>query len=163
NVAVLLGRQALPLVHQAFQGGNDLRTRVGGLDDVVDVAERRGDVGIGELLVVLGDQAGPFGGRFFRLVGFLLVQDVDGTLGAHDGQLGTGPRHVVVGADVLGAHDVVRAAVGLARDHGDLGHGGFAVRVEQLGAVLDDAAPFLLRAGEKSGHILEGDERNIEG
>ena len=28
--------------------------------------------------------------------------------------------------------------------------------------MLDDAVPFLLRAGQKSGHVFQGDQRNIE-
>jgi hypothetical protein len=49
------------------------------------------------------------------------------------------------------AHDVVRAAVGLARDDGELGHRGLAVGVEQLGAVADDAAVLLRVPGRKPG------------
>src|SRR5690606_41907350 len=43
-----------------------------------------------------------------------------------------------------------------------LGHGRFAVCVEQLGAVDDDAAPLLIGAWEEAGHVLERDERDVE-
>ena len=43
--------------------------------------------------------------------------DSDGTLGAHDSNLGRRPRIVAVAAEVLGAHHIVRTAVRLARDH----------------------------------------------
>ena len=35
-------------------------------------------------------------------------------------------------------------------------------RKQQLGAVADDAAVLLLRAGQKAGHVFEGDQRNVE-
>ena len=73
-----------------------------------------------------------------------------------------GIGEVGVAADVLGGHDAVRAAIGLARDHGQLGHGGFAERVEQLGPVLDDATELLGGPGQKAGHVLERDERDVE-
>src|SRR5256885_6569221 len=47
-------------------------------------------------------------------------------------------RSIEVGEHVLGVHDVVGAAVGLARHDGQLGHRGLGERVEQLGAVADD-------------------------
>src|SRR5262249_30310557 len=40
--------------------------------------------------------------------------------------------------------------------------GGFGEGIEQLRAVLNDAAELLLRAGQKTGHVLEGDQGNIE-
>ncbi len=63
---------------------------------------------------------------------------------------------------MFAAHDVIGAAVGLAGDDGDLGHGGFAVGVEQLGAVGDDAAVFLGHAGQKAGHVYKGDDGDVE-
>src|SRR5215210_1298860 len=68
-----------------------------------------------------------------------------------------------VGPQVLGAHDVVGAAVGLAGDHRDLGDGGLGVGVDQLGAAPDDALPLLGGPGEEAGHVDEGEHREIEG
>src|SRR5262249_56498148 len=51
---------------------------------------------------------------------------------------------------------------GLARDHRDIGDRSFRERVQQLGALANDAAVFLLRAGKESGDVLEGDERDVE-
>ena len=73
------------------------------------------------------------------------MQDVDRALGAHDGDLGGRPGQVEVGAQVLGAHDVVRAAERLAGDDGDQRDGGLGVRVDQLGAAADDAVVLLVR------------------
>ena len=61
-----------------------------------------------------------------------------------------------------GAHDVVGAAVGLARDDRQLGHRGFAIGIEQFRAVLDDAAMFLRDSRQEPGHVLERHERDIE-
>ena len=91
------------------------------------------------------------------------VDDVDRTLGPHDGDLGGGPCEIEVGAQVLRAHHAVGAAVGFARDDRELRHGGLGEGVEQLGAVADDAAVLLLDAGHEAGDILEGDERDVEG
>ncbi len=63
---------------------------------------------------------------------------------------------------MLRAHDVVGAAVRLARDHGELGHGRLAVGVEQLRPVLDDAAVLLRDARQEARHVLEGDQRDVE-
>ena len=63
---------------------------------------------------------------------------------------------------MLGGHHVIRAAVGLAGDDGDLGHGALGIGVEQLGAVLDDAAVFLRSAGHEAGHVHKGDDRDVE-
>ena len=84
----------------------------------------------------------------------------------------SGPHHrdlrgrvgeVDVGADVLAAHDDVGAAVGLARDDGDPRHRRLAEGVEQLGAVLDDAAVLLVDAGQEARDVDEGDEGDVEG
>ena len=82
--------------------------------------------------------------------------------GPHHGDLGGRPRDVEVRADVLRAHDVVGAAVGLARDDGELGHGRLAVGIEELRAVADDAAALLRRPGQEAGHVDERDERDVE-
>ena len=80
-----------------------------------------------------------------------------------DGDLRARPGEVDVGAEVLGAHDVVGAAVGLAGDHGDLRDRRLGVGVDQLGAAPDDALPLLRRAGQEAGHVDEGEHREVEG
>ena len=57
---------------------------------------------------------------------------------------------------------VVCPAVGLACHHGNLGDRRLAVRVDDLGTVLDDTAVLLVDARQKPGHIDEGDQGNIE-
>ena len=64
---------------------------------------------------------------------------------------------------VVGLKKDKEASWYLSGDDGDLGDGGLGVGVQKLGSVPDDAAVLLERAGKKSGHVLEGDDRNVEG
>src|SRR5699024_12599088 len=61
-----------------------------------------------------------------------------------------------VGTEVLGSHDVVGTAEGLAGDHGDQRNGRLGVCVQELGATADDAVPFLVGSGEWDGIIRRG-------
>src|SRR5690606_40796218 len=63
---------------------------------------------------------------------------------------------------VFGAHHVVGATVRLARYHGELGDSGFAVCIEKLCTMLDDPSVLLSYAGQKSGNVFQGHDRNVE-
>jgi hypothetical protein len=146
DVAVLAARGRHLLVHGHVQRADQRSARLSRLDHVVDVAALCRVVRIGKLLaVVLDELLGALLG-ILRLGDVALEDDADCTLGAHHGDLRGGPGHVVVSANVLRAHDVVRSAVRLAGDDGELGYGRLAVGVEQLGAVPDDAAILLIGA-----------------
>ena len=121
------------------------RPRLGRLDDVVDVAARRGDVRVRELRLVRRDQPRLFRDRIGGGRDRVLEDDVDRALRAHHRDLRRRPGEVHVAADVLAAHDVVRAAVCLAGDDRQLRDRRLAVGVQQLRAVLDDPAVFLAR------------------
>ena len=56
-----------------------------------------------------------------------------------------------VAAQVLGRHDVIGAAERLASDDRDLGNRRLGIGEQQLRAVLDEAAIFLRRTGQKPG------------
>src|SRR5579884_661777 len=162
DIPMLLRRIRIPLVFEHFQAVNQLDAGVAGFDHLVDVAACGGDVGIVELLGVFGDQffAPLVGvGRAFDLV---FEEDVDRALSTHDGDFGGGPGVVEVAAHVFAVHDVVSAAVGFARNHRDLGNGGFAIGIEQLRAMPDDAAVFLAHSRKEARHIDEGDDGNVE-
>mmetsp|Transcript_53429 Transcript_53429/g.78040 ORF Transcript_53429/g.78040 Transcript_53429/m.78040 type:complete len:400 (+) Transcript_53429:208-1407(+) len=88
--------------------------------------------------------------------------DLHRPLGAHHRHLGGGPGVVDVRAQVLAAHHVVRAAVGLARDHRHLGHRGLRIREQQLRPVADDAVVLLVGAGQEAGHVHKGQDRDAE-
>ena len=140
-----------------------LRPRLVRHDHVVDVAALGRRVGVGEpRLVVVHQLLAPLVGRRGAL-DVAPVDDVHGALGPHHRHLRLRPGEVEVGQHVLGVHDVVGAAVGLARDDRELGHRRLRERVQQLGAVADDPAPLLARAGQEAGHVGEGEQRDVEG
>ena len=133
-----------------------------GENHLVNIAAGRRLVGIGKGLGVLRLLLGPGGRGVSRLADFLLENDLGGSLRAHDGDFGRRPGKVEVGPDVLGIHHVVGAAVGLARNDRDARNRGLAERIQQLGAVHDDAVPLLVGSGQESGHVFEDQQRNIE-
>ena len=141
------------LVFEGAQGGDELGAGLRGLDDGVDVAALGGDVGIGEALAEIVDffAAQLFAVGFGGAVDFALVDDIDRAFRAHHGDFRGGPGEIDVGADVLGGHDAIRAAIGFARDHRDFRDGGFGEGEEQLRAVLDDAANSCCVPGRKPG------------
>jgi hypothetical protein len=161
----LRGGFACRLLPSSLSDADERAPRLARADDLVDVAERRRLVRVGEVVLVLLDEPGPGRGPL-GLVGDLVegaaVDDVDRALGAHHRDLGGGEREVHVGADVLRRHHVVGAAVGLARDDRDLRDRGLGEGVEELGAVLDDAAELLRRAGQEAGHVDERHQRDVE-
>src|SRR5487761_945928 len=163
DVAVFFGWEGFAFGAQCCEGPGDVGPGFRGADDGVEVPAFGRGVGVGEGVLVLGG----FGrAEFLRVVGarqFAAVEDADGAGGAHDGDLGGGPGEVDVAAEVLGAHDVVGAAVGFAGDDGDFGDGGLGVGVEQLGAAADDAGVLLRDAGQEPGDVDEGEDRDVEG
>ena len=70
----------------------------------------------------------------------------------------------MVGAQVPRAHGDVGAPVGLAQDHGHLGHGGLGVGEQQLGPVPDDPAPCSwCGAGQVARAVGQGQQGDVEG
>src|ERR1051326_6759820 len=100
DVPVLARGARLAVGRAGFERSNELRARLLGLDHVVDVALLRGHVGVRERLAVLAHEVRALARGVRRGRQLLLVKDVDGALGAHDGDLRRGPRDVVVRADV---------------------------------------------------------------
>src|SRR5947199_7818010 len=94
NIAMLLGRVPVALVLQHLERPDEARSRVDGLDDLVDVAELGRLVGIGEGAPVVADQALALGGGVLRPLDLVAEDDVDGAVGPHDGDLGGGVGEV---------------------------------------------------------------------
>src|SRR5207253_5485511 len=90
------------------------------------------------------------------------VYDVHRAFRTHDRDLRGGPGEIGVGANVLGSHHAVGAAISLARDNRNLRNCGFGKSEKQLRAMLDDPAKFLLRSGKKAGNVFKGQQRNVE-
>ncbi len=103
---------------QGAEGGDDAGAGGGGLDYGVDVAALGSYEGVSKAVAEFSDffaaQGFAFGFRNFFQLAF--VDDVDGAFRAHDGDFRGGPGEIGVGADVLGGHDAIRAAVGFAGD-----------------------------------------------
>ena len=83
----------------------------------------------------------------------LLVQDADGGLGAHHGDLGVRPGEHLRRAQRPGVHRDVGAAVDLAGHQRDAGNRGLTEGVQQLRAAADHAAPLLVDAGQVARHV----------
>ena len=155
-------RQLFALRLEQFETGDQLHARLGRVDDVVDVAAFRCGIRVRILLGVLGDEFSAASDGIGCLLELAAIDDLDCPLWPHDGELGGWPGIGKVGADGLRVHDDVGAAVGLAGDHLDARDGGLAVGVQQLCAVADDAAVFLVDSGQEPGDVDEGDDRDVE-
>src|SRR5436309_15639111 len=145
DVAVLLRRAALSLRAEDGEGVDHARPGLWWFDHVVQVAHPRGNVGVREALAVVADE---FLLLLPRIVGgfeFSFVDNLNGLLRSHDGELRRRPCEVEITADVFGVLHVVRTTVGLSGDDRDLRHSGLAEGEQKLRAVSDDPAVFLLR------------------
>src|SRR5271157_255186 len=159
---MLLGRVLVALVLQHIERLNQLAARVSGTNYRVEIAALGGNVRIGEAFAELLDLGSAIGIRVWGLLDFVPIDDVYRAFRSHHRDFGRRPGVIHVGANVLGRHDAIRAAVSFARDDGHLGHGRLGKGEEQLRSVGDDAAELLLRAGQKSRDIFEGDQRDVE-
>src|SRR5690242_14323695 len=91
DVAMLLPGIRVPLAGQHLEGADEPWPRLGRADDVIDVAARRGDVGVRELRLVFRHQSLVLRRRVVGCGDGVLEDDVNGALGAHDRDLGRGP------------------------------------------------------------------------
>ena len=155
---MFLGRVDHFLGGKLLESADDAEAGVARLDDVVDVAVASCIVGVAEQLVVFLFLLPEHFGGVVGSLGLFGIEHLDGTCATHHGNLGGGPSVVHVAAELLARHHDVAAAVALAECDGDLGHGGFAVGIEQLGSVEDHAVVFLACAGEEAGNVDEGHE-----
>ena len=118
--------------------------------------------GFAKRSVVVRDQLGAARLGVGGLRELLAEDDVDGARPAPSPPPPPTARRTRGRRRRLRVHDDVRAAVGLARDHGQLRHGRLAVGVEELGAVADDPAVLLVGTRQEPGHVDERDERDVE-
>src|SRR5205823_5765651 len=143
NVTVLLRRVLVALGLKRLEGPDENRSGITWIDDVVDVSARSRDVRMRELLAVFLDLGIGGCGGIRALQNLLPEQDLDCALGTHYRDFRGWPGDVEVAANVFRAHHVVRTAVRLSRNHGQLGNGRLAIGIKQLRAMLDDSAMLL--------------------
>ena len=137
-----------------LEGVNDALSGLTGLNDTIDVASLSGLEGVGEGTLVIG----------CLLLNILATEDdLNSALGSHDGNLSRGPSVVEVTSEVLRAHDIVSATICLPGNEANLGHASLSVRIEDLGAMLDNTTELLVGSWEEAWHIGEGDEGDLEG
>ena len=117
----------------------------------------------GEVVSIIINQLLPFGFGIFRFGNLLSEDDIDGPLRTHNSDFSGGVGIVDVPPVVLAAHDVVGTAVGLSGHHGDFGHRGLAVGVDDFGPVFNDATVLLAYTRQKTRNINKGYQRNVEG
>mmetsp|Transcript_18806 Transcript_18806/g.38204 ORF Transcript_18806/g.38204 Transcript_18806/m.38204 type:complete len:332 (+) Transcript_18806:167-1162(+) len=126
------------------------------LDDIIDEATARSSERVSEQPRVV----------LHLLLELLLFEaaedDVHSALGTHHGDFRVGPRQVDVSAQMLRCHHVVCSSVCLACDDGELGDRCLCVCVQQLCAVLDDAAVLLCKPRQEPRDIHHGKEGNVE-
>ena len=167
DISVLLCGQAVTLGGKLCKGAADAEAGVAWLYHIVDVAVLGCLIGVGKqlgvFLLLLSEEGTGVFACFFLSLGFLGTEHCHGTRGTHNGNLGVGPCVVEVGAELLAAHHNVASTIALAEGDGHLGHGCFAVGVEQLGAVQDDGIVLLAGAGEEAGNVHQTDDGDVEG
>lgn len=73
------------------------------------------------------------------------VNDLDSTLGSHDGDFCSSPCVIDISTQVLAGHDIVSTTVRLACNYSHLWDIRLSIRKKQLGTIADDAAMFLIR------------------
>src|SRR5689334_10208306 len=105
DVAMLLRRVLVALVLEHLERADDLRARVLGLDDLVDVAELRGLERVRERAAVIRDEPLPLGVDVLRALELVPEDDVDRALRTHDRDLGGGEGEADVAPEVLRGHD----------------------------------------------------------
>ena len=159
---MFLLRPQFALAVQGFERQREVPTRFGRLDDFVDETPSGRHIRIGECLSILFDQFLAARDLVVRGLDFMAEHDFGRALRAHHRHFRCRPREHAIGAQSLAAHGQVRAAVGLSQDYGDLRNRRRRVGEEQFGAVTDDAAVLLLHARQESGHVHEGQQRNIK-
>ena len=127
---MLLARHRIDLVFQHTKRRNHARARFVRFDHIVHVATLGSDERVGEAFAELVHLLLPHRSLIGGCDQLPAIDNVDRTLRPHDGDFSGGPRQINVGAQVLGAHHAIGAAVGFPRDYSDLWNGGFGVGVE---------------------------------
>ena len=114
------------------------------------------------LFLLLSKEGANVLAGFLLGLGFLGAEHGNGTRGSHHGNLAGGPCEVQVGTQLLASHHDVATAIRLAECNRNLGNGGLAVSVEQLGSMQDDGIVLLTRSGQESWNVDKAHNGNVE-
>ena len=144
HIAVLLRRVAHALVAAAVQGSDYGSAGVGGLDDVIYIAQFGSKVRVCEFVLVFLYACG----NVFGLL--LAVKYAHGSLGTHHGNLGAWICKVDVRTYLLGIHHDICSAISLAGDEGDFRDGGLCKSIDDFSTVTYDSGVFLLYARQEA-------------
>jgi len=114
NIPVLAGRCALALAQKSIQSIAQAHSRMGRVDDIIDIAPRCSHIGIRKASLVLFDFILSHGGWIGGLFDLFFEDDVGCALGPHNGDLSGRPGKDLVRTQVSRAHRDVGATVCLA-------------------------------------------------
>ena len=153
---MFLRRVAYALVAAAVQGSDYGSAGVGGLDDVIYIAQFGSKVRVCEFVLVFLYACG----NVFGLL--LAVKYAHGSLGTHHGNLGAWISKVDVCTYLLGIHHDICSAISLAGDEGDFRDGGLCKSIDDFGTVTYDSGVFLLYARQEARNVLDCHNGNVE-
>ena len=135
------------LLAQRSQCGQQPLASLCRFDHLINKAARCGHIRVEVAFPVLLGVTGPGLGRVICLGDLFAVEDAGGPLSPHHGDFGAGPGEGYVCAQLFAAHDYIGAAVGLAGDNTDFGHGRGGIGVDNFGPMPNDAMVLLIDAG----------------
>ena len=159
---MLLARHGIHFIFQQSQRFDEFHPRLPGLDHIVHKPALGRHKWIREPLLELLDLLLAHRLRIGRAGNLTAIHNVHRAFRTHDRNFRRWIGVVHISSQVLGPHHAIRAAIGLTRDHRDLGHGRLGVRIQQLRTVTDDATELLLGARQESWHVLERHDRDVE-
>src|SRR5690554_6727027 len=127
------------------------------------------DVALGSRHIRIGKTLNVFLHLYFaHLIGILCFlnllfeDDVGSTFGTHNGNFGSRPGKHEVGTQVATVHGNITTTIGLTQNHGNLGYTGFRIGVKHFGAVTNHSRMLLIHPGQITGHVFQGNDRNIK-
>ena len=145
-----------------YQGCDDFYACFTRFNDVIQISMTGGGIRIEELVAIILNQFGPLFGSIRCTIDLLAIKNIDRTFWTHNCNFGTWPSVIHIATKEFAAHNDICTTIGFSGHDADLGHTGFRKGKQDLGAVADDSAMFLIDTWQESGSIDEGDQRQIE-
>src|SRR5579862_2595698 len=162
NQAMFFGRAELALRMQAIESLREIAPGLRRFDNVIHKLPAGSYVGIGERTPIVFDQLRALRCFVFSSVDFVAGDNLNRAFRAHHGNFGGWPRDYAVCPKVFAAHCNISASVGFAQHHRDLRNCSGGIGKQNLGAVANDSAEFLIDSRQEAGRIDERKQRNVE-